>query len=258
LTDPPDHNAPSDEHKTDVVDTAKKEKPEAGCTNDSAGHTEKRKHTVLERIAFGVAFLALCATAWQAHVANDTEKRTLRAYIINESIVMHNIDDDITQIDPTKALSVTITTKNYGQTPAYNVRGVSTLRIDNFPPVPSFFILPQKPNNQSVSTGTLAPQGIFIRDLKADPPVALTLLQKQLFKARKLAVYVFGNSITTILSAIIGALGIAVTRAAIQDSTGRTCPSWTAATKQIKTVTNHRTQRFPRGSRRKAQACGSS
>lgn len=63
------------------------DKPKASNSGCGTQNANKKEHTGLEKIAFGVAILAFFTGAWQAYVANDTEIVQFRA-LINEEIAI--------------------------------------------------------------------------------------------------------------------------------------------------------------------------
>ncbi|HEY4835029.1 MAG TPA: hypothetical protein VII07_10245, partial [Bradyrhizobium sp.] len=91
---------------------AKEDNPHAPGHSRDASQTGERNHTLLEKIAFGVAVLAAAGTGYQAYVANDAEMRTLRAYIGLSDPAIEKIEN-----------VWTIEAMNGGQTPARNVAG---------------------------------------------------------------------------------------------------------------------------------------
>jgi hypothetical protein len=103
LTDRPADE--QDEPKNGVPSVLRNKEPTTDGKSDGA---KKTKHTWLEKSAVAIAILAFLAAAWQGYVANDTEKRTLRAYILFES-------------GKVEAGQLTIKIKNSGTTPAYSV-----------------------------------------------------------------------------------------------------------------------------------------
>ena len=84
--------------------------------NRHANMVDKHKHTFFEKISplvavisFFVAVSAAVGTVYQAYIANDSEVRSLRAYVAPKSVVF----------DPD---SVRLEIDNVGQTPAVAVR----------------------------------------------------------------------------------------------------------------------------------------
>jgi len=87
--------------------------PETRDPSARAHDAENRRHTLLEKIAFGIAVLAAAGTGYQAYVASDNETRSLRAYLgFTGSPEIH------------KDLGVWILgVKNGGLTPAHDITG---------------------------------------------------------------------------------------------------------------------------------------
>jgi hypothetical protein len=69
-----------------------------------------------------LAFIGLCAL----HVASDTERRQLRAYMVVDSA-------SITRLEEGKTIEAEVIMKNTGQTPAYKVSGYTAIMYDRFP-----------------------------------------------------------------------------------------------------------------------------
>jgi len=89
---------------------------------------EKREHTLLE-IAIGfIGLLAFFAAAWQAYVANDTEKRSLRAYVI----LSHNFKK-IDGFGSGKTPYIVAMFENLGQTPVYSATWQSGIDFLPYP-----------------------------------------------------------------------------------------------------------------------------
>ena len=100
-------------------------------------NSPKAKHTWLEKAALGIAVLAFLAAAWQAYVANDSEKRQLRAYVGIHQVGYMGIEDN----DP---IGVGLNFINHGQTPAQNFNLIGI--IDLLPyPLPQGYVLIDAP-----------------------------------------------------------------------------------------------------------------
>jgi hypothetical protein len=103
---------------------------------------QKAKHTWLERGALVIAVLAFLAAAWQAYVANDSEKRQLRAYIGVHQVGYMGLEDN----DP---IGVGFNFINHGQTPAQNFNLIGI--IDLLPyPLPQGYVLMDAPATRHV------------------------------------------------------------------------------------------------------------
>jgi hypothetical protein len=101
-------------------------------------HFHGRKPKIMDKLAIVVAALAFLATAWQAWVANDSEKRQLRAYIGVHQIGYQGLEN----ADP---IGFGFAFVNHGQTLArdFNLVGI----IDLLPyPLPANFELPSPPD----------------------------------------------------------------------------------------------------------------
>jgi type II secretory pathway pseudopilin PulG len=86
-----------------------------------------------------IAVLAFLVAAWQAYIANDTEKRTLRAYV---GIVDHHIEN--VALDGAPHVQVMI--KNFGSTPASNVTYWIASKFDRYPKPIDLPVQPFKPD----------------------------------------------------------------------------------------------------------------
>jgi type II secretory pathway pseudopilin PulG len=186
---------------------AKNSAPSAGLS-DNEIHEEKADAELLklERaekdwLDYLVAFFAFIASlgaiaaalvaSYQGWVARDTEKRQLRAYVFLESVQTANTDDRAGN-NQYPDLSATIVFKNFGQTPAYNVRHSSSLRFADYPPPATVFVYDRE--THPIIVDTLGPQGgarNVIRSSEADSMSAIE--RKQLMKAQTKAIYVFGK-----------------------------------------------------------------
>jgi hypothetical protein len=60
---------------------AEENNPNIGNECGRPAKINDRQHTLLEKIVLFVAVVAAGSTAYQAYVASDTEKRSLRAYV---------------------------------------------------------------------------------------------------------------------------------------------------------------------------------
>lgn len=84
------------------------------------------RRTLLKNAPIIIAALAFLAAAWQAYVANDTEKRTLRAYVgIHQGAVMGLEDDG--------PIGVGFYFINHGQTPAQKFNFTGTIDVLPYP-----------------------------------------------------------------------------------------------------------------------------
>jgi hypothetical protein len=93
---------------------------------------------VIALMAVCTAFLALGLTAWQAYIANDSEKRQLRAYV-----GVHQVG--FMGLDGSGPIGVGFSFINQGQTPAQNFNLIGI--IDLLPyPLPIGYVLPKPPD----------------------------------------------------------------------------------------------------------------
>jgi hypothetical protein len=99
--------------------------------------TTNTKHTRLEITAVVIAVLAFLAAAWQGYIANDTEKRQLRAYVgVHQNGLM-----GLENSDP---IGVGFDFINHGQTPAQKFHFIGI--IDLLPyPLPQGYVLADAP-----------------------------------------------------------------------------------------------------------------
>jgi hypothetical protein len=99
-----------------------------------------------------IAVFALLATAWQGYIANDSEKRQLRAYV-----GVHQVG--FMGLEGSETIGVGFSFINHGQTPAqkFNLIGV----IDLLPyPLPTGYVLPEPPERPK-QDGVIFPNEIL-------------------------------------------------------------------------------------------------
>jgi hypothetical protein len=138
--------------------------------------------------AIGAAVVA----SYQGWVARDTEKRQLRAYVFLESVHVTDTKDKITGDDPNRGLSATIIFKNFGQTPAYNVWHLSSLKVADFPAPSTVFV--RDPAKRPIPMDTLGPQGGTQSVVQpSEPDSASGAEGKQQLGSQSRAIYVFGK-----------------------------------------------------------------
>ncbi len=125
--------------------------PQAGEPSREPISANERRHTSLEKLAFCIAFLALCGTLWQGFVAFDVERRTLRAYVFVDTVRLLNFDS--------LAYTEEVKIKNTGRTPAYNVVQWAASGIAEFP-VPKEGLPPPAKNSWS-SVDTMPSEATF-------------------------------------------------------------------------------------------------
>jgi hypothetical protein len=114
------------------------------------------------------------------HVASDTERRQLRAYMVLDSV-------SITRLEVGKTIEVEVIMKNTGQTPAYNISGYTAIMYDRFPlgrPFPPV-------ENDNINT-TISGSGGLVRG-KVPTLHALTDETLAAFNAGTMATYVSGK-----------------------------------------------------------------
>jgi hypothetical protein len=110
------------------------------CASESESSTTGRAVKMADFIgvaALVIAVLAFLAAAWQGYIANDSEKRQLRAYVGVHQVGYMGLENS----DP---IGVGFSFINHGQTPAqkFNLIGV----IDLLPyPLPTGYVLPEPP-----------------------------------------------------------------------------------------------------------------
>jgi hypothetical protein len=136
------------------------------------------------------AIAAALVASYQGWVARDTEKRQLRAYVFLESVKTASIDDDA-GADQNRGLSATIIFKNFGQTPAYNVRHSSSLKCADYPPAATVFTRDRE--KHPITVDTLGPQGGAQNVIQSSEGSMSAIERKQLMKAQTKAIYVFGK-----------------------------------------------------------------
>jgi hypothetical protein len=112
------------------------------------------KRVRIEYLSLFVGALAFAATAWQAYIANDTEVRSLRGYVL--------IDSTEFKITPDGNAEVTVTTKNFGTTPIYDFQHWACTLIRPIPSRESDF-----PDITKVEApvSVLAPQGTKLKNM---------------------------------------------------------------------------------------------
>jgi hypothetical protein len=139
----------------------------------------------MDRPAIAIAVLAFLATGWQAWVANDSEKRQLRAYIGVHQIGYQGLEDS----DP---IGFGFAFINHGQTPAHDVNVVGI--IDLLPyPLSANVALPHPPERP--------PQDGIIFSNETNPmigwvwerhPMAIAAKQALLFQSSEKQIYMHG------------------------------------------------------------------
>jgi hypothetical protein len=107
-----------------------------------------------------------------------------------QSVKTATIDDDA-GTDPNRGLSATIIFKNFGQTPAYNVRHSSSLKFADYPPAPTVFTRDRE--KHPITVDTLGPQGGAQNVIQSSEGSISAIERKQLMKAQTKAIYVFGK-----------------------------------------------------------------
>jgi hypothetical protein len=109
------------------------------------------KHIWLEITAIAIASLAFFAAAWQGYIANDSEKRQLRAYVGVHQVGYMGLEDS-------NSIGVGFNFINHGQTPAqkFNLIGI----IDLLPyPLPQGYVLMDAPS-RTPQDGVIFPNEI--------------------------------------------------------------------------------------------------
>lgn len=129
---PPDQNqSGSHQQNTKPMDSSGNV-TQANSNQASACSTNNQKHWldygtfVVASFAFIAAFSAAGFTAWQAWIAKDTAKRQLRAYVSVKPVGQFNLI-------PNVILEQLMVIKNFGLSPAFNVREDSAIAVLPFP-----------------------------------------------------------------------------------------------------------------------------
>jgi hypothetical protein len=103
--------------------------PEASKDEAKPGKANGNQHRLLDIVAIVIAVFAFCAAAWQGLVARDTERRSLRAYMILTELGVFCPDCGDTALAPNTLTgtrnSIRFRIENSGQTPAYDVSTVT-------------------------------------------------------------------------------------------------------------------------------------
>jgi hypothetical protein len=137
------------------------------------------EHTPLEIGIGAIALAAAIATGVQAYIANDTEKRSLRAYVFAEKLTVTLDGNNIRAI---------MDLKNGGQTPAYNVTASTQLYVDSADKP----FNPKAPLSESVlSRGILGPGAIL--NPGASGPIPSPTAYIPALKNGTLAIYYYGQ-----------------------------------------------------------------
>ncbi len=96
---------------------------------------------MLEITAVVIAVLAFLAAAWQGYIANDSEKRQLRAYVGVEQVGVMGLEDN-------GPIGVGFNFINHGQTPAQQFHLIGI--VDLLPyPLPQGYVLADAPTRPS-------------------------------------------------------------------------------------------------------------
>jgi hypothetical protein len=137
-------------------------------------------HPTPDWLLIGVTGLLVIATAGLVYYARDAARRQLRAYVFIDKAYIKDVGNP-----PVTAASISI--KNSGQTPAYNVQHEHFVRLDDIPPgpFPAF--------NQDGPKCHLSPGGMMYHLVKGNG--TLGAVQRMAFNKKELAFYVFGQII---------------------------------------------------------------
>jgi hypothetical protein len=132
----------------------------------------------------GLQFLALIVQAVVFYITfravRDTSQRQLRAYVLVSSALLKFKRPD--------APEVQVHFKNYGQTPAYEMRGWISIWIEKYP---LKITLPEAPPDFRKATETLAPSRVSIFVTSKSPPVQAQYIR--LLGTPEGTVYVYGE-----------------------------------------------------------------
>jgi hypothetical protein len=139
---------------------------------------------------------AACYTRKQWITADDSEKRSLRAYVMPFQMAL--------KLTPDNHVSATVIIKNFGQTPARHFRGWDCLAVRDFVTKDAHLVdptdLPPWPNSDKLSSLTLA-QGdtttvspVYFCDGN-DGPINRILTTDEVASVRgnSKAIYIYGN-----------------------------------------------------------------
>lgn len=88
-------------------------------------------YTIFTVIVLFVAIKAFLEARRAANIADDAEKRQLRAYVSTTAKSVQNFDT-------TQNVIITLALKNFGLTPAYHVRACGSASIFSYPMEPNY------------------------------------------------------------------------------------------------------------------------
>ncbi len=151
-------------------------------------------------LALFTVFLVLVGIR-QVWISRNTEIRQLRAYVFVTRLDIGNIGGPPPTIagggpipggpwiyKPDSGPIVTMTFKNSGQTPAYNMTCHSNLRLGEYPPVPALFKFKETPSPTSKTP--IPPGGIAQQAINKKLPISPEGVQK--LNAGVAAIYFYG------------------------------------------------------------------
>lgn len=133
-------------------------------------------------MAFATFILAVFAGI-QLLISRNSARRELRAYVFVEEVTIKN------SIDPVKKPSITMSIKNYGQTPASNMIAVGTLAVHEYPLVSK--LLQGPAGKGPISRFSIASNGSVYQEISLNR----TLKPEEVegLQGGNMAIYLFGN-----------------------------------------------------------------
>jgi hypothetical protein len=138
-------------------------------------------------LAFFATTVASAFTGYQSYISRDTENRQLRAYVNISTI-------EFKAFRLGEPISAEFKIRNFGQTPAYNVRHWASIWVQPYP-FPGH--VPFAPDNGSHPSAPLSPsddvKGVAIYDPVAGKPTILNQAAIDQFKSGTLAAYIVGT-----------------------------------------------------------------
>lgn len=135
--------------------------------------------------------IGLVVVGWfQFAAIRNTAKRQLRAYVFPEIIDIDNVEEPSPNHAPEGPPSITIKTKNSGQTPAYDVTWTGYMSIREYPLGPDGLPLPRRPS-EHISKMHIPPGGIVYQTRQMNRP--LTAAETFDLRKCKLALYIHGK-----------------------------------------------------------------
>jgi hypothetical protein len=146
----------------------------------------------LERAGLYIAALATAATIWQAYIARETMRESLRAYIAAQGATWVRASSQESEPTQTRITSeVSVTFENSGSTPAFHLDTNVSYKFSP-QPLPGDFSYPESPNNEETGGpkghGIMPPHSPSYFIIGLGPAEGLTALMKGQNR-----VYVYGH-----------------------------------------------------------------